>query len=424
MQPDQSLVSGIKAAVCLSIIIYVLVWCLQIGSFYLTLNTLRNLVLAMVVSTLFVDRLKIRVSMDLWVWMALFGIIAFLSTHASQNYLVSSIKLSLDLFILAFGIMLVVLFSNQLHRIAHPLLLLIVLVFVLLSGPATFTELISQIPKEDREVWSKGFNLTHSFELSHYEHLRMFSFHAFIASCSAYILLRRCNESMIVRGFYLLLFSVCFFGLLLAYGRGSLLAFFSFIAAEAFWSDGVKSAIKATGAVAASAFIVYLALYFSPLGVITEYLLGSFNRGGEAGEIVQVTDAVASGRLSMWSLGLEQAMTSPIFGHGASSAAWLFDGSPHSYASQPHNMIIQYCMDYGFIGAALFAIVAFRFLLPLLKRYDLSSSGERARRSLVAFVFGFFVYGLTDGIFYHPFPMAHFAVLMAVLVSLDRVQRQ
>jgi O-antigen ligase len=66
-------------------------------------------------------------------------------------------------------------------------------------------------------------------------------------------------------------------------------------------------------------------------------------------------DLQTSGRALTWELMLEQARTKPWFGHGA-NANEAFILETFGVTGQPHNDWVRLFFDYGYVGAALFAV--------------------------------------------------------------------
>jgi len=398
--------------------VYVLIFCLENRNYFIEVDMMKFIVIGLLIFTIFVNTERSKLKLQWWIYLLLFGTIALLSTHGSADYLISSIKISLDFFIISFGFLLYIIFFNDLQKYAKPTLLLIVLVFVVYSAPITLPEIISQIPSDDRATWLAGFKLTQSFKLSYYDHLRVYSFHAFISCCCGYILVKHAGPEKWLRTFYLILFCICFFALLISYGRGSILAFIAFLVFDAYFTKGLIASLKA-GAIAIVAFLIsYAIIYFTPLSIISEFLFSSFVRG-EDHQLDGTANALSSGRLDMWAYALKVTLNdSPFYGHGPSSAVWLFKGTDHSYASQPHNAVIQFIMDYGFLGASIICFLMYKMIKNFYIRFSLSSSNELLRRSLASFVAAYIVYALTDGLFYHPYPMIHFAIIVAVLAAM------
>ena len=164
----------------------------------------------------------------------------------------------------------------------------------------------------------------------------------------------------------------------------------------------------------------YVAIYFTSIGVISEFLFSSYIRGGDTNlqEVAISANAVSSGRLDMWVYSIERALESPVFGHGPSSGRWLFSGTGYGYAGQPHNVIIQFIMDFGFFGAAILCLLAAKILKRVSVIFNTSTRDELLRRSLVAFFWAYIIYSQIDGLFYHPLPMMNFAIILTLLMAL------
>ena len=411
---------NLQTVLCFGTITIFLIWNLGKGNYYIILHNLKLIVIGLIIYSLFVDTKQARLKLDWWIYIALFGVMAFLSTHASHDYLISSIKISLDFYIVAFCFLVYVIFFEQLPRMVMPILLIVVLAFLLISVPTTVSELIFQIPVENKEHWLKGQELTASFEFTYYRHIRHFSYHAFIASCCAFILLKYCGPNVFLKSIAIVMLAICFFSMLLAYGRGSFIAFAVFLMIDAWLEVGPLKALKQASIAALVSLGFYFLIYFTSIGIIPEFLFSSFLRGDIANpqELAESVNVLSSGRLEMWVYSIEQALESPVFGHGSGSAHWLFKGTNHAYAGQPHNVVVQFIMDFGFLGGAVLCFLAAKMLVRLSVKFNVSSRDELLRRSLFAFVLAYSIFSFSDGLFFHPLPMMNFAVVLTLLLAL------
>jgi O-antigen ligase len=411
--------STVNAIIYLSVVICFLISSITKEHFLVLTSALQPLVIGLLIYSLFVDTKHIKNGLNWWVYFLIFGLIAFLSTHGSHDYLISSIKIVLDFYILAFCFLVYVIFFKEIPRLALPTLFLVVLVFVVVAAPLTLSEIILQTRFDDRAIWSQGGGLTSSFKLTFYNHIRHFSSHAFIASCCAYILLKSVHGNTFLKFATYFLITFCVFSMLLAYGRGSILAFLAFIAIDSYFQSGVSKAVKNLSLTVLAILVFYTLLYFTSLGVITEFLFSSVLRGNETTQlgITQRVNAVSSGRVDMWLYGIERALSSPIFGHGAGSALWLFEGTPYVFAVHPHNSLVQFVMDFGFLGAAILFFVFAKAMWSMSVCFSSAIDNEYLRRSLVSFFFAYILFSFTDGLLYQPLPMMNFFLILAVLIA-------
>lgn len=410
---------------------YLLMWNLEPRHYLIILNNLWYWIVGLLIISLWFDTRHIRISSEWWVLFALIGIIGFLSTQSSTNYLISSIKIKLDFFIISLGFLLYAVLKDRLIDYAAPILLIIVLVFIVGSVPTSLPEIF--VENESRQgLWSVYYDPASMFSLTFYNHLRHFSYHAFIALCCAYILLRHFSESVgnavekspnkhflntVLIFFLWLILLVCYIAVILAYGRASLVALVVFVGIDVYLRHDLKKAIQSALCVSAIILLTYLILYYSPLGSISELFFSSFLKGQNK-ELLDGVNSISSGRLVMWIKGLQAVQHSPVYGLGSSSAVWAIGDVGGLRVAHPHNTFIQLIMDYGFLGAAIIIYTLIKFFKQFIVKLPVKSVDESLRRSLLAFVLAYFVFAIFDGVFYHPYPMLHFSIIVAILSAL------
>jgi hypothetical protein len=113
-----------------------------------------------------------------------------------------------------------------------------------------------------------------------------------------------------------------------------------------------------------------------------------------------------------WKATWDHALTSPWVGHGADNYLYI---QPAPYGNQPHNVLLQWFLEYGVIGTIpLVGLV----LLGTTSRRSLARSPDQKQWSLQtwsqASLAGSFVYGLFDGVFYHLIVFMPVAVIAGV----------
>ncbi|WP_189576803.1 O-antigen ligase family protein [Marinobacter zhanjiangensis] len=142
----------------------------------------------------------------------------------------------------------------------------------------------------------------------------------------------------------------------------------------------------------------------------TMILLGQLDRTFDSAAI----DQMSSGRLTLWyqtwSVGLEAGW----LGHGADSFR-SFDIVSNSIV-QPHNSILQFFFEYGFLGLVL-SVCFFIWTSLICLRVIFLSSGVRFLKCLVSFLLSMYAYGLLTGIFYHAIPLSYMIILGALCFS-------
>lgn len=126
---------------------------------------------------------------------------------------------------------------------------------------------------------------------------------------------------------------------------------------------------------------------------------------------VQATsvEAVSSERSKFWTVAWEHVSQSPWTGHGADGYRFIH---PKQNGSQPHNVLLQWLLEYGLLGTIPLGLLLLRGLRPLLPIRSISASTDRPSPVWAAALAGASVYGLLEGVFYHMaifMPVAMFA---------------
>lgn len=110
-------------------------------------------------------------------------------------------------------------------------------------------------------------------------------------------------------------------------------------------------------------------------------------------------EAVSSERSYFWSVTWHHALLSPWIGHGADSYLYIH---PNQNGNQPHNVLLQWFLEYGLFGAVPLVILVLRGVAGL---FVVRASPDIDRRPYqtwaCAALGGAAVYALFDGVFYH-----------------------
>lgn len=369
-----------------------------------------NLCLVLLVISLFLQTSTLSLSFDWWVLLLLMGVIGFISVFNSQEISVSVIKAQLDLLIIGFGVLLFLLFKQQLIALVPFLLLAIVLIFLFVASPATLPEIVKVTPAQ-QGIWPFTFSKGSQNGLTYYMHIRHFSYHAFIASCCAFMLIEHYSmQSKLLRSMYVLLFAGCVLVLMIAQGRGSMLALLAFVFFNRFFIGGTWSAIKHS-VLAVGVLAIILAISFLlPFAEMSQNLVARSDLTERS------VNSLSSGRVTFWIGSFKAGLASPIFGHGPASYIWQ-DIWGAGLMVHPHNFVMQYVVEFGFLGTAILLYIMLKFFAGLYPNSANKTGASGIYKSLFAFVCAYYFFALFDGLFYHPLPMLHLAILVALMVA-------
>jgi hypothetical protein len=151
--------------------------------------------------------------------------------------------------------------------------------------------------------------------------------------------------------------------------------------------------------------------------------MGSFSaitRTVEASGIEQIS----SERSRFWAETWHYAIETPWFGHGADGYRFI---APNQNGSQPHNMLLQWFVEYGLFGLIPLSLLLLRGIRGLF-----SPPGSCFQHWSAAALTGAAAYGLLDGVFYHACAFIPVAVIAGfalgtapsgeALISTDRIR--
>lgn len=243
----------------------------------------------------------------------------------------------------------------------------------------------------------------------YHSHIRHVAYHGMVAGCAG-IALGFLHPMLRLPGFVLATLALAgtfFFG-----ARGALLGWLVFVAVFALTSRKYRAVVVAAGLAVAVGMMLAMAL--------EAFFIQSPFTGTLHGRVESVSKLVNStGRSGIWLDALQVAWKHPWFGDGMDvyriSGCCMPESTVH-----PHNMLVQWLMEYGVIGTfavlwALWRIIGKR-LVPALRDGN-AHVGQAALLSLIA---GLLVFGLVDGLFYHAVPLFLFSILCALLYRTER----
>lgn len=108
-------------------------------------------------------------------------------------------------------------------------------------------------------------------------------------------------------------------------------------------------------------------------------------------------DGVSSGRLTIWLAAIEAWLRAPVFGLGSASMFWEVKVLDWSH-TQPHNVVIQYLLNWGIVGAAGGLWILGRTIAAVHPH----ASGEAALRPLSGVLYSLLFMSLLEGMLHYP----------------------
>lgn len=196
-------------------------------------------------------------------------------------------------------------------------------------------------------------------------------------------------------------------------GRGILLSVFGSILFCLFWLKSRK--ITTNNFI----FKVFIAII---LGLLIAEIFSIFHWNGIFSALKRFTDAESikqftSSRNEIWPEAWAHFQRSILFGYG--SQAYYFLPSKFKGMVQPHNVILQFLLEWGIIGTGLFLYLLIRgFISGLISSFTI----EKSKADLNKLAAGLCIVtlglnGLTDGTFFHPQPCFYIAIAYAIWLS-------
>lgn len=152
-----------------------------------------------------------------------------------------------------------------------------------------------------------------------------------------------------------------------------------------------------------------------PLGA--PYIQMGWHR--QVNQTLQSTDlmAVTSGRTEFWSATWQHILQTPWFGHGADGYLFL---RPAQWGSQPHNVVLQWLLDFGLFGAVpLLLLVGHGGKGLFLRQGNDDPAKTITRHWASAALVGAFAYGMFEGVFYHMIVFMPVAVIAGCAIRLS-----
>jgi len=407
----------ITTLILLGYIFYLILELLFNRNFYLQQQMFFQHIFALLIICSLVENKTLHLpSVKTSVLILLVFFVGFLSVHSSENYLKSSIKTKLDLSIIFTCCLLFTGFKGYFKKYVILVLSILIIPLLLVSWP-TLSEMY--VLKGEELVLRK-------WDYSYYKHIRHFSNHVFIVFCVSYVLLRYACKKRSMNAFIPLpVFLICGYSFLLlcmSASRASLLSVIIFIFLWAIFNTSKAEAIRDSLVLMATLILVYTILMFTPFHASSEVVFGKFTAFFEDNtNTISKLDNLSSGRLDMWKDSLLIALERPVYGHGAASYEWLsLRGS--NINAHSHNAVVQFIVEYGYLGASLILLVLFSFLKTLYIARESIVENKELYNGLLALVFSFLFYALFTGLLFHSLPILYFCLLLTALASMSNLE--
>ncbi len=242
----------------------------------------------------------------------------------------------------------------------------------------------------------------------HYANIRHFAYHGFIAAAfatSLFVLTRRLRATAFV------LTASALFGIILFGARGALVAWLVSVAAMLVLGTRRRLLLAfGSSALLLSAGLVY--------GLAATGLLRGpslFHRLEQGiGGAFRVAD-----RLEIWVEAMSAILRRPVFGYGPEG--YILSACCNREVAQPHNFILQFALEFGLLGSALFLGLCIAVWRKAVGPGALSAmrrsivSPERA--VLASIVLAFLAYAMIDGLLYHAIALMHFSLVAALFIG-------
>ena len=393
-------------------------------------DTFLKLNLQLLILTLWLKKENLKVDFNWCVWLGLGLFLIFLSVHSSEDYWRSSEKSLLDLSIIIFFVLLVINFKEELRKNTFIILFSIVATFVILALPITLYELFNFNVIDSVNFYKTGENSElrlRKSDFTFYRHIRHFSYHAFIASCFSYILWSYAPASRyLLKKILFVIMLICFSSVLLTAGRAAVLALICFYVADGFFAresfkQKIILCVQRGVTITLVICLSYVAIYYSSFSYPTELFFDQFIRSVNQDSLSNSLNVASTGRLRFWEDALIASFDRPIYGYGASAYSFL-DLFGSGAIAHPHNALIQFILEYGYVGTIIFIVIGIKYCMQFLLIKDQLNQDNNIYFSLIAFLIAFLFYGIFDGVLFHPLPVFYFCFVVALMHCLNFVE--
>lgn len=194
-------------------------------------------------------------------------------------------------------------------------------------------------------------------------------------------------------------------------GRGSMLSVILGLVLVLWWGrKGYRLSRSSLGKLAFLALVsVFVADQLSVFGF--NGLGNSISRSVEA----ESANRLSSGRLTIWAYSLEAVKDHWLLGLGSQAYMFMPERTFHRTA-MPHNMIVQFLVEWGVLGTALFLMMLAQLFAAGVAKLR-RSGGDAAIITAATICTALTLHGLTDGTYYHGKPGFYLALGFAIWLA-------
>ena len=174
-----------------------------------------------------------------------------------------------------------------------------------------------------------------------------------------------------------------------------------------------------------SAWRVWLLMGIVTLALLAAELAAQFRFNGLYNSFVRSLAAddlnrLSSSRLAIWADALSKLEGHWLMGFGSQAYLFLPDKLARK-TSMPHNMIVQFLVEWGVVGTLLFLALLARYLRSGFARLRYVNEGMPDKLYMLGSalaVLALMLHGLTDGTFYHGKPGFYMALFGAAWLTV------
>ena len=251
-------------------------------------------------------------------------------------------------------------------------------------------------------------------EFPYYGHIRQFGYHSFLASTASLVLaITRPGQ----RWFWVIILFICLSITVWSGSRGAIAAWVIFVGLSGIFLFKFARGLKYIAICLTVLAISTSALLFTPSD---QFIVEMVQRSSVPDVSTSSINSILQGRLSFWGGVALHSIDRPVLGFGPDGYR-LLPSRIHGQI-QAHSSLFQLIVEFGWVGGMIILAVFWRFFRQFYTGTRLfvgAGTPEHLRLCMLSFISAFFIYSLIDGLLYHGLPLAHFAILTAMLASLS-----
>ncbi len=325
----------------------------------------------------------------------------FISVLLSDSFAPSLVRFGELLCHILFLLSLMVIFRENSH------LKLLVRIF-LVSGFVLYVALVGSVIF----TTDLGPEIQYQRVFLGFHHIRHFGYYSLIILFVVFELLKfsqeRANKSAVLVC-YALAVAVWTF-LFFAGGRGPFFSFFAtlmvlFVVSREYLTKSYLAVIFSTMLLG---LLISLPLSFDSFGAHSIY-----ERTVSANSL----NTLSSSRIGIWSEVLQHSLSSPFFGEGPEGYLYTVSQASYPTTIQPHGLLAQIVMEWGWVGAILFLLLLADVIAPAFYRSSRQHGSNSVLIGSLGTLVAILVFSLIDGVLYHPRSTLLFCVVLALLFS-------